>query len=172
MSAVERFEWEFSPADYFEEPYEVVRDEYTLTVHSGEAEAQVPAEIYADDPEIRQRIHASLNDRFLGVQLLTCRPYQLSSPRRIRIHPDGRRDVFIELQGVSAIAMGGQVDLRATAADGTTVVDTKAERIAEKRLLAEQIEKYRPLRVWWQGWRDYNAWYRNQCMVAAWPALQ
>lgn len=144
MSAVEILEWEFSPADYFEESYEVVRDDYTLSVNLGKAEARVPAELYGSDPEIRQKIHASLNDRFLGVQLLTFRPYTLSSPRRIRLHEDGRRDVIIEVQGVSAIAMGGTLDLRITAADGTVVADTKADRIAEKRLLAERIEKYRP----------------------------
>lgn len=144
MIAVEVFEWEFSPPDYFEESFQVVRDEYTLSVQPGKASARVPAAVYARDPSVRQRIQASLNDRLLGVQLLTFRPYTLSSARRIREHPDGRRDIFIELEAATAVAIGGTVDLRLTAADGTVFSDTKAERIAEKRLLAERIEKYRP----------------------------
>lgn len=144
MSPVEIFEWEFSPADYFEESFNVVRDEYSLSVRPGKAEARVSAELYASDPTIRQRIQASLNDHLLGVQLLTFRPYTLSSARRTREHPDGRRDTFIELEGISVIAMGGSVDCRITAADGTVLADTKADRIAEKRVLAERIAKYRP----------------------------
>ena len=145
MSVVESLEWEFTPLDYFEEPFEVVRDDYTLQVEKGRAQARIAAEKFADDPTMRDRIHAALSDRFLAVQTLTFRAYTLSEPRRIRTHPDGRRDVLIDLKAASAIAMGGTIDIRYTSADGTTIVDTRAERIATKRAFAEQVERLRPL---------------------------
>ena len=40
--------------------------------------------------------------------------------------------------------MGGTADIRYTSADGRTIVDTKAARIAEKREFAEQVERLRP----------------------------
>ena len=144
MAAVESLEWDFDPPNYFEQSFEVVRDDYTLTVDSGKAKALIPAERFASDPSLRDRVHAALNDRFLAVQALSFRPYTLSDSRRVRIDPDGRRHVFMELKAATAIAMGGTADIRYTSADGRTIVDTKAARIAEKREFAEQVERLRP----------------------------
>lgn len=142
MSTQELFEWEYSPPDYFEEPFEVVRDDYTMTISPGKVEAWVASNTFTENPAIRCEMHAFLNDRFLGVQLMAFRPYELSDSRRTCVHQDGRKDVFIELKGVAAVAAGGTVDIRLTNADGT-VYDSKAERIAAKRTLAELVQLHR-----------------------------
>jgi hypothetical protein len=144
MPVVESLEWDFEPPDYFEQSFEVVRDDYTLTVEAGKARVLIPAERFESDLSLRDKVHAALNDRFLAVQALTFWPYKLSDSHRIRLHPDGRRDVFIELKSATAIAIGGTVDIRYASADGRTIVDTKAERVADKRKFAEQIEQLRP----------------------------
>ena len=142
MSTQELFEWEYSPSDYFEEPFEVMRDDYTMTISPGKVAAWVASNTFAQNPEIRSEMHAFLNDRFLGVQLMVFRPYQLSDSRRTCVHQDGRRDVFIELKSVAAVAAGGTVDIRMTNADGT-VYDSKEERIAAKKRLAELVQLHR-----------------------------
>ena len=142
MSTQELFEWAYSPPDYFEEPFEVVRDDYTMTISPGKVEARVASNTFAENPAIRDEMHAFLNDRFLGAQLIAFRPYELSDSRRTRVHPDGRKDVFIELKGVAAVAAGGTVDIRVTSADGV-VYDSKAERTAAKRRLAELVHLHR-----------------------------
>jgi hypothetical protein len=142
MSTQELFEWAYSPPDYFEEPFEVVRDDYTMTISPGKVEAWVASNTFAESPGIREEMHAFLNDSFLGVQLMAFRPYELSDSRRTCVHPDGRKDVFIELKGVTAVAAVGTVDIRTTNTDGV-VYDSKAERIAAKRRLAELVQLHR-----------------------------
>ncbi len=68
MSTQELFEWAYSPPDYFEEPFEVVRDDYTMTISPGKVEAWVASNTFAENPAIRGEMHAFLNDRFLGVR--------------------------------------------------------------------------------------------------------
>lgn len=143
MNTQELFDWTFSPADYFEEPFEIVRDDYTMTISCGAVEARVAAKAFAENPGIRDEIQSALNDRFLGAQLIALRPYELSDSRRTRVHPDGRKDVFIELKGGMVVATGGTVDIRITNADGV-VYDSKAVRTAEKRRLAGLVELLRP----------------------------
>ena len=144
MSTEELFDWTYTPPDYFEESFEVVRGDYIMKISPGQVEARVASNTFDQYPGIRNEIHASLNDRFLAVQLMTFRPYELSESRRMHVHPDGRKDVFIELKGAVVVATGGTVDVRVTNADGV-VYDSKAERAAEKRKLAELVQLHRPL---------------------------
>jgi len=78
MSALYVFKWVFTPPDYFEEPYEISRDEYVMRIDIGTVEAKVSEESYDAEPNMRELLHSALNDRFLGVQLLTFQPYELS----------------------------------------------------------------------------------------------
>jgi hypothetical protein len=142
MSTQELFEWDYSPSNYFEEPFEVVRDDYTMAISPGKVEAWVASNTFSQNPAIRSEMQAFLNDRFLGVQLLVFRPYELSDSRRTCVHLDGRRDVFIEFKGVAAVAAGGTVDIRMTNADGT-VYDSKEDRVAAERRLAELVQLHR-----------------------------
>ena len=142
MSTQELFEWEYSPSDYFEESFEVMRDDYTMKISPGKVEAWVASNTFSQNPEIGSEMLAFLNDRFLGVQLMVFRPYKLSDSRRTCLHQDGRRDVFIELKGVAAVAAAGTVDICVTNSEGT-VYDSKEERIAAKRRLAELVQLHR-----------------------------
>src|SRR5207249_12302945 len=98
MSVIVLLEWKFSPSDYFEDVIAVSRDDYAMTITDGKVEAKVDSTIYDANLSIRKVLHDSLNDRFLGVQFLTHRPYDLSSSTMTRVHADGHRDIFIELE--------------------------------------------------------------------------
>ncbi len=143
MSTEELFEWTYSPADYFGESLEVVRDGYTMRISPGAVEARVASKTFEENPLIREEMHAALNDRFLGAQLIAFRPYELSYSRRMRVHSDGRKDVFIELKGGAVTATCGTLDIRVTNADGV-VYNSKAERTAALRRQAELVQLYRP----------------------------
>jgi hypothetical protein len=114
-----------------------------MNVSPGKVEARVASHAFSRIPEIRSEMHAFLNDRFLGVQVLAYRPYHLSNSRRTSIHGDGSRHVFIELKGLPALGGVGTVDIRVNSADGT-VYDSKEERIAKKRKLAELVQLHKP----------------------------
>jgi hypothetical protein len=136
-------DWTFSPPDYFEEPIEISRQDYTMTIADGQVHAKIDSTIYEAKPEMRAELHDALNDRFLGVQLLTHRAYELSRPNVTRVHPDGRRDVFAEIEPMSIRVSMGAVDFRRTDKDGNVIADSKQERIDKKKSLAELIAAHR-----------------------------
>jgi hypothetical protein len=143
MSVVVVLEWKFTPPDYFEETIEILRHDYAMTIADGKVEAKIESAIYDANPSIRQLLQGSLNDRFLGVQLLTHRPYELSSSTIIRVHPDGRRDISIELESACLVMSGGSVDFRITDKDGNIIADSKRDRIERKKSLADLVSAHR-----------------------------
>src|SRR4030095_4464701 len=114
MSAVMVLEWDFSPLDYFEEPIEISRYDYTMIIADGNVQEKIDSSFYEAVPSMRQRLHDALNDRFLGVQLLSHRAYQLSKPTMTRVHRDGRRDFFLEAETGRFDYFGNAVDFRVT----------------------------------------------------------
>jgi hypothetical protein len=118
MSAVVQLEWTFSPPDYFEEPIKISRHDYAMTIANGKVQAKIDCGVYDADPSMRRRLDDRLNDRFLGVQLLTHRTYELSKSTMTRVHPDGRKDIFIELEPARMVLSGGTLDIRVTDRDG------------------------------------------------------
>ena len=143
MNAVVLLEWKFSPSDYFEETIEISRQDYTMTIADGQAHAKIDSAIYEADPAMRQRFHDALNDRFLGVQLLTYRAYELSRSTMTRVHPDCRRDIFIEPEPAQIVVSGGTAYTQITDKDGNVIADSKRDRIEKKKSLAELVSSHR-----------------------------
>ena len=137
MSAVVLLEWKFSPPDYFEEPIE-------MTIADGQVQAKIDSAVFEVDPDMRQRLHDASNDRFLGVQLFTHRAYELSRSTKTRVHPDGRRDIFIEPEPARIVFSAGTVDIQIKDKDGNVIADSKRDRIEKKKSLAELISTHRP----------------------------
>ena len=133
MNAVVLLDWSFSPSDYFEEAIEISRQDYTMTIAEGQSQAKIDSVIYEADPGMRQRLEDALNDRFLGVQLLTHRAYDLSRSRMTRVHPDGRRDIFIEPEPARLVLSAGTVDIQITDKAGNVIADSKRDRIEKGR---------------------------------------
>lgn len=144
MSAVTVvLEWQFSPPDYFEERITISRKDYVMVIDSGHVKATIASAVYDADPSMRTSLHEALNDRMHGVQLLSHRPFELSKPTVIRLHPGGRRDISVELEGEQLKLSGGVVDVQVIDKDGNVVSDSKRDRIEKKKNLAELVSTYR-----------------------------
>jgi hypothetical protein len=143
MSALVVLEWKFSPPDYFETPIEISRDDYTLIIADGRAEARIDDTLYTSNPSMREALHGALNDRFLGVQLLTHKGFELSKPMMTRVHPDGRRDASVEVEGVRVVATVQPVDFQIVDKGGNVATDSKRARIEKEKTLADLISTYR-----------------------------
>jgi hypothetical protein len=139
MSSTVNLEWKFSPDDYFEEAISISAINYSMTIENGQIEAVIDASVFDADPGLRERLHQELEGRFLAVQLLTHKPYELSRSSLSRVHADGRRDVFVEVETANFNISGGVIDLQVVDSDGTVKVDTKRDRIQEKRRLGEVV---------------------------------
>lgn len=145
MNTVVVLEWTFSPRDYFEEVIEISRQDYTMTIADGKVQAKIDSTFYEVNPSLRRTLHDALNDRFLGVQLLTHRAYELSNSTMTRVHPDGRRDIFIEAEPFSIVISGGTVDFTVTDPDGNVITDSKRDRIEKKKSIAELVTTHRAI---------------------------
>ena len=143
MEDIVVLEWKFSPPDYFEEPIPIKRDDYVMTISNGTVEARIRPEIYDKDQSMRDRLHSSLNDRFLGVQLSSHKPYELSKASMYRLHPDGRKDITIFPEPIVIKVSMGEPDIIVKDKDGNVINDSRHERIQKKHRLAELAEKYR-----------------------------
>ncbi len=143
MNAVVLLEWKFSPPDYFETPIDISRHDYAMTIADGKVEVKVESAIYDANPSMSQVLQGALNDRFLGVQLLTHRAYELSNSMMTRVRSDGRRDIFVELEPGRLVISGGAVDFRVTDKDENIISDSKQDRIEKKKSLSELVATYR-----------------------------
>jgi hypothetical protein len=143
MDDVVVLEWTFSPPNYFEEPLRIDRGDYVMIIDSGKAEARIQPAIYDKDPAMRDELHAALNDRFLGAQLLTGLPYELSKPSMYRLHPDGRRETMIFVDSGALKISGGSPDVVIKDSAGNVVSHTRANRIEKKRAMGELAAKFR-----------------------------
>lgn len=143
MNAIIVLEWKFSPRDYFEKTIDISRQNYTMTIEDGHVEARIDSEVYEANPQMRQELHEALNGRFLGVQLLTHRAYELSRSTMTRVHPDGQRDVFVEPESLSMVTSVHPADIRSSDKDGNVIFDSKRDRIDKKKSLAELVASHR-----------------------------
>ncbi len=144
MDDVVVLEWEFSPANYFEKPIKITRQDYVMTISQGKVEARIDQEVYGTDHMMRDELHTALNDRFLGAQLLTHRAYTLSKASMFRLHPDGQKDVTIFAEPCIVTVSAGTADLVVKDRDGNIITDSRKERIEKRQKLAELAEKYSP----------------------------
>lgn len=142
MKDVIVLEWTFSPPDYFEETIVIERDTYTVTIAKGKAEARIDPAGYDPEHKMRDELHDALNDRFLGVQVLTHKVYELSKASMYQLHPDGRKDVTIFPESCVITMAVGTPDIVVQDKDGNTVSDSHRDRIEKKKELAHLVEKH------------------------------
>lgn len=143
MDNIVVLEWTFSPPDYFEEVLRVEHEGYTMVIDMGKVEARIDPKTYDKEHNMRDELHKVLNDYFLGVQLLTHKPYELSESSMHRLHPDGRKEITLFVRSVESISLVGSVDLIVKDKDGNVLSDSRRDRIEKKKELAALVEKFR-----------------------------
>ncbi len=143
MDDVVVLEWTFSPPDYFEETIPIERESYTMIIGAGKIEARIDPKVYDEEHKMRDKLHDILNDRFLGVQLLTRKSYELSKSSMHRLHPNGRKSVTVFVDTAVIKMSAGNIDLLVKDKNGNIIDDSRRDRIEKKKVLAELVEKYR-----------------------------
>lgn len=141
-SEIYLLEWTFSPADYFKEAVEFSCDLCTIRVDNGKAEVRILPAKYPADHSARYLLHAELDARFMGAQVLSHKPYSLSKPSVTRLHADGRRDTWAFPEAGTVTISVADVDFILTGEDGQVIRDTKRERIGARVHLSQLAAKY------------------------------
>ncbi|MEH6542702.1 MAG: hypothetical protein V7721_02065 [Porticoccaceae bacterium] len=142
MENIVILEWTFTPKDYFEDEVRIERGDYEIIIKDGLIEARISPEVYDKEHKMRNSLHRNLDDRFLGVQLLTHRPYTLSKASMYRLHPDGRKDVTVFAESSVMTMTSGNVDIVVKDKDGIVVSDSRRDRVEKKKEFAELAETY------------------------------
>jgi hypothetical protein len=110
-----------------------------MIITEGKVLARVDSRIYDADPDIERRLRDTLNDKFLGVQLLTHRAYELSLPSVTRVHPDGRHNICIEAVPARVECFVLPMDIKVGDKGG----NSRQERIEKKKIFAELASAHR-----------------------------
>jgi len=128
-------EWTYSPPDYFEKRFRIDNEQYELTIQNGKVEAIINAEHGDPRPELRDQLTTYLRFMFIGIQLISHKPYELSRSSVYCSHPDGKRVIFLEPEPIVATT-SVSVDLTIKDRNGNVIADSRSERIEKKRFLA------------------------------------
>lgn len=142
MEDIVIFEWTFTPKNFFEEEIRIERDNYKIIIYDGLVEVRFSSDLYDEEHKVCDSLHKNLNDRFLGVQLLTHKPYKLSTASMYRLHSDGRNDVTVFPELCVITITVEDIDLVLKDKDGYIISDSGRERIEKKKKLAELAEIY------------------------------
>ena len=142
MSETYRIKWTFTPPDYFEESIHLKYDDIELWIEEGEIKAELVEDEYGKVKIVREKLHESLNNRFLGVQVITHKPYELSKASIESLNPDGGVILYAEanIGGTSFMSSTG---FTLVAGDGNIIVDKRKERIEKIYNFADLVEKYK-----------------------------
>jgi hypothetical protein len=141
-SGVVVLNWTFTPPDYFEERIEFKRNNYEMVIELGKVEVRIKPENYESNPNMRDDLQRAIDNRFLGVQLVTGKPYELSKATMYRQRPDGLKNYTLFAEpGVYKIS-GGTVDFITRDKNGNIMIDSSKDRIKKKITIGDLSEKY------------------------------
>jgi len=136
-------EWNYEPKDYFEDNFTIEYDNCVIEIMSGIAEGRIlPIHIDIAD-EIIKKLNQDLESRFLAVQVMTHKKFNLSKPSRYDLMKDGSKNTYLQVEDIVCVAEVSPVDLIIHDKNGNVISDTKQERIDKKKWFAETSSKYR-----------------------------
>jgi hypothetical protein len=134
-------EWSYVPADFFEQPFEYKQKDYTVEIKAGRVVARLAAIADEQTEAAFQEIHKELDARFLGAQLASNKPYELSGYMTTRTNPDGTAEIGISF--AATLHMSATCDAIVLDAAGKVKSDTKRDRIEARKELALLASKHR-----------------------------
>jgi hypothetical protein len=148
MSAIDLFEWTFSPSNYFGERVVVKQDNYEMTIADGRVTARINSTFYDDNPSIRNRMEQSLIGRFQGIQLVSHRTYELQKTSHTRIHDDGNVEVTVERHLTVLALPRVEIHTKVTDQDGNIISDSKRDQVQQMLTISELAAKHRGKNSW------------------------
>ncbi len=141
METIIYLEWSYTPANYFEESRYEKREGFRLEINSGKVRAILDET--GNELDFFDKVQEEIENYFHAIEIVTHKEYSLSSYTLYKEYPDGRKDTNVFTKPARLLITGYAPDIQITKADGTVIQDTKRERLAEEKLLAELFGKFR-----------------------------
>jgi len=141
MNAKYVIEWTFTPKDYFKESDQIKEKDYEMWIDAGSVKAEFLGKICKDRNKMRDKLHETLYNKFLVVQLLTHKAFELSDPKMHKLNPDGRKNYFMKLEPGVLKMSGSLTDIKVIDKEGNIRKDTRRERINKRNEIFELVNK-------------------------------
>jgi len=119
------------------------KEGYSLEIVAGRIKAILDESDYDKKTDFFDKIQEEIENYFIAIQIVTHNKYSLSKYNLCKEYPNGRKDVTIFPEPIRLRSIIGSADFKITKADGTTVYDSKKERLDEEKLLAELLIKFK-----------------------------
>jgi hypothetical protein len=149
-------EWSYTPANFFEEPFEYSENGWVVEIGDGRIVATFSGVTGEQVESACREKHEEVSARFLGAQLLNHQPYQLSDYKTTRARPDGSVEVGISF-GATLCISDGRCDVMIRDAAGNVTTDTKKERVERRKEFARRASKHWKVSVVPSLLKSYNA---------------
>ena len=129
-------QWVYTPADFFDEKVERNCKGYSVEIEGGRATARMSAAFYRPGGDFQHALAEELRSYFRLWQLDRRRVFEIRGPSVRRMHPDGRTDITIVVDGVVCVSEVGNLNLVSTDANGV-VHDARREQFEAMKRLVE-----------------------------------
>ena len=98
-------EWTYSPADFLGEPQQIRQGQCELSISDGRVVVKVDPACGDPHPTLRDQLDVELRNRFIGAQLVSNKPFELSRPSVYGNKPGGGRIINAEARvgGTSSV---------------------------------------------------------------------
>lgn len=138
-------EWKYEPPDFFEAPCTIEIQDYNISINNGIATAIISPEFYDSREDLRNEFHEKIIDRFLGVQCINFKKFNITKPTIMhRLYSDGRKDITIFSEPFEVrVTMSASFETMITDKNGNILTDTKSEKIKLESHIAKLSAKYR-----------------------------
>jgi hypothetical protein len=152
MSFPITLELSYTPADFFEEPYEYSQANYTVQIGNGRVVASFASE---QSDSVYREVQKEVESRFLGAQLNRDKPFHLSGYTSTQMRPDGTAAIGVSMS--ETLHLDASLDVVHRNAAGNVIFDSKADRIRESKQFAQLASKHRNDAVAASLLESYNA---------------
>ena len=139
-----RLVWSYTPTDFFETTFETDRGPFHFQIQGGEITVSITDEHVDVDEAIIRQVYNELEDIFMGAQIVVHKPFNLPRDHTTyRKRPDGEEDIAVSVSASTNVFLAAKVDITLTDKNGNVVADTRADREAKVKKVAELSWKYR-----------------------------
>ena len=141
MHVSTELEYTYEPADLFEATTAFAAQVGTLSFTGGRAIVTLPAPTNPVGKTVMESATAAVRRALEARSLLVRRTFVLRGPGIVHRRPDGLRDIVIIAEPAILRIVANPGDVRLTDANGTVVLDTRAERIASESQFVEEVTR-------------------------------
>src|SRR5262245_42095973 len=143
MDAVIILQWDYLPAEFFQEPIVETIGDTDIKIAKGSAEAVTPASVYEADQALGDSLYDRIESYFRATQVFSHRDFNLRHPTTIRVDEAGNRSIRTSaFLGVKLTGGVGKLGVVTIDVGGDVLVDAPREALEAERRFRELVAKH------------------------------